>query len=136
MRVSSELFDLDGKNIYKKNKKSLKGKWLPCGRLTKEDLIKRGEFCQDFFVEDLFKRPTMHGDILVASRKAKANTLGIYQAKYSTKNCVYVQDMSKPEQELKRFRATQFINITDQLAANSRRQEAMLTKDVFLEKNI
>lgn len=134
--MSTQVWDLDGKNIYKKSKNSLKGRWMPCKNITKEDYIKRGEFCQDYFIEDLFKRPTMHGDILVCSRKAKANSLGIFKAVYSTKNCVWVQDMSKPEQELKRFKATQFINITDQLAANSRRQEAMLTKDVFLEKNI
>ena len=125
------------RNTYILGKNQLVGKWKGVRYPEKEDHIARGQFRQDFYHQDLFKRTCKIGDIILYTNKAKrVNQLEMMEIVNTTKAFVMAINLSNREGKLRGIRPHNFIIITDQLAANAQEMEAVLTKDLFIEANI
>ena len=133
----AQTWKVDDRNTYILGKNQLVGKWKGVRYPEKEDHIARGQFRQDFYHEDLFKRVCKIGDIILYTNKAKrVNQLEMMEIVNTTKAFTVAINLANREGKLKFIRPHNFIIITDQLAANAQQMEALLTKDAFIETNI
>ena len=137
--MARKIYEIDDRNYFKEGAKGKVGTFhfYPHVEnrmsLTEEDARARGSFLQVHYPQDLFKRQTFVNDIVLYLNKRGYNSFVICQVVHCTEKLAYAKAMGKDE-PLIRLRVGSFINITDQLAANASRQEALLMKDVVINK--
>lgn len=137
--MARKIYKIDDRNYFKEGARGKVGTFhfYPQGEkrmsLTEEDARARGSFLQVHYPHDLFKRQTFVNDIVLYLKRGRHNSFVICQVVHCTEKLVYAKAMGKDE-PLIRLRVGSFINITDQLAANASRQEALLMKDEVINK--